>query len=69
MLNPINHAWQPQRIERYKAEPYMMYADIYTASPHTGRGGRLGVAILPDLQLEVDHLYLAPCIRPNWRAT
>ncbi|MGB5457930.1 MAG: glucoamylase family protein [Gammaproteobacteria bacterium] len=78
MLNPINHAWQPQQIERYKVEPYVMCADIYAAPPHTGRGGwtwytgaagwmyRLSVETLLGLQLEVDHLHLAPCIPAQW---
>ena len=78
MLNPINHASQPQQINRYKVEPYVMCADIYAAPPHTGRGGwswytgaagwmyRLSVETLLGLQLEVDHLYLAPCIPAEW---
>ncbi len=39
MLNPVNHGSQPDAIERYKVEPYVMCADIYAAPPHTGRGG------------------------------
>ena len=51
-----------------------MCADIYGAPPHTGRGGwtwytgaagwmyRLTVETLLGLQLEVDHLRIAPCI-------
>jgi cellobiose phosphorylase len=78
MLNPINHTSQPQQINRYKVEPYVMCADIYAATPHTGRGGwswytgaagwmyRLSVETLLGLQLEVDHLYLAPCIPAQW---
>jgi cellobiose phosphorylase len=78
MLNPINHTSQPQQIERYKVEPYVMSADIYAAPPHTGRGGwtwytgaagwmyRLSVETLLGLQLEVDHLVLAPCIPAQW---
>jgi cellobiose phosphorylase len=39
MLNPINHALDPQAVERYKVEPYVLAADVYSQSPHAGRGG------------------------------
>ena len=80
MLNPVNHGSQPDEIERYKVEPYVMCADIYGASPHTGRGGwtwytgaagwmyRLTVETLLGLQLEVDHLRIAPCIPDHWES-
>ena len=78
MLNPVNHGNTPEAIERYKVEPYVMCADIYGASPHTGRGGwtwytgaagwmyRLTVETLLGLHLEVDHLRIAPCIPADW---
>ena len=80
MLNPINHGSQSEEIERYKVEPYVMCADIYGAPPHTGRGGwtwytgaagwmyRLTVETLLGLQLEVDHLRIAPCIPAHWES-
>jgi cellobiose phosphorylase len=78
MLNPVHHGSTPEAIERYKVEPYVMCADIYGVSPHTGRGGwtwytgaagwmyRLTVETLLGLQLEVDHLRIAPCIPADW---
>jgi len=77
MLNPVHHGSQPEAIERYLVEPYVMCADIYAAPPHTGRaagpgtpGGcwmyRLTVETLLGLQLEVDQLRLAPCIPADW---
>lgn len=78
MLNPINRGSQPEAIERYKVEPYVMSADIYGASPHTGRGGwtwytgaagwmyRLTVETLLGLQREGDQLRIAPCIPADW---
>jgi cellobiose phosphorylase len=80
MLNPVNHGSQADAIERYKVEPYVMCADIYGASPHTGRGGwtwytgaagwmyRLIVETLLGLQLEKDHLRIAPCIPAHWQS-
>ncbi|MDD4928345.1 MAG: glucoamylase family protein [Gallionella sp.] len=78
MINPVNHGSTPAGIECYKVEPYVMSADIYGAAPHTGRGGwtwytgaagwmyRLSVETLLGLQLEVDHLRVAPCIPAHW---
>jgi len=78
MLNPINHGSQPEEIERYKVEPYVMCADIYAAHPHTGRGGwtwytgaagwmyRLSVETLLGLNLEVDRLRITPCVPAHW---
>jgi cellobiose phosphorylase len=80
MLNPIHHGCQLDEIERYKVEPYVMCADIYAASPHTGRGGwtwytgaagwmyRLTVETLLGLHLEGDHLRIAPCIPADWES-
>lgn len=39
MLNPINHALTPAGVHRYKVEPYVMAADIYSVAPYIGRGG------------------------------
>jgi cyclic beta-1,2-glucan synthetase len=80
LLNPVNHASQPNDAERYKVEPYVMCADIYAAPPHTGRGGwtwytgaagwmyRLSVETLLGLHLEVDRLRIAPCIPAHWQS-
>lgn len=79
MLNPVNHSSKPEQLARYKVEPYVMSADIYAASPHTGRGGwtwytgaagwmyRLAVETLLGLQLEGDHLRITPCIPAHWQ--
>src|SRR5690606_34089714 len=39
MINPINHARTAQAVERYKVEPYVVAADVYSVAPHAGRGG------------------------------
>lgn len=39
IVNPINHANSPESIARYKAEPYVLAADVYSLAPHGGRGG------------------------------
>src|SRR5512143_1880418 len=78
MINPVNHARSPEAIATYKVEPYVVSADVYALSPHTGRGGwtwytgsagwmyRLIVESLLGLRLEVDKLRLAPCLPADW---
>jgi len=78
LLNPVNHGSTAEAIARYRVEPYVMCADIYGVAPHTGRGGwtwytgaagwmyRLTVETLLGLNLEVDHLRMAPCMPAAW---
>jgi cellobiose phosphorylase len=79
MINPVNHARSPEGIATYKVEPYVVAADVYALSPHTGRGGwtwytgsagwmyRLIVESLLGLRLEVDRLHVAPCLPADWK--
>jgi cellobiose phosphorylase len=79
MINPVNHACSPEAMATYKVEPYVVAADVYAVSPHTGRGGwtwytgsagwlyRLIVESLLGLRLEVDTLRIAPCLPADWR--
>lgn len=39
LVNPINHARDAGQVERYKVEPYVVAADVYSVAPHVGRGG------------------------------
>jgi cyclic beta-1,2-glucan synthetase len=39
IINPINHAATRAGIHRYKVEPYVACADVYSAAQHVGRGG------------------------------
>jgi cyclic beta-1,2-glucan synthetase len=77
-IDPIHHGDNPDAIARYRVEPYVMAADIYTNPQHAGRGGwtwytgsagwmyRLVIESLLGLRLEVDHLYLSPVIPESW---
>jgi cellobiose phosphorylase len=79
MINPVNHARSPEGTATYKVEPYVVAADVYAVSPHTGRGGwtwytgsagwmyRLIVESLLGLRLEVDKLHVAPCLPADWK--
>jgi cellobiose phosphorylase len=78
LINPANHAKSRDAIAVYKVEPYVMAADVYAVSPHTGRGGwtwytgsagwmyRLIVESLLGLRLEVDKLHITPCLPVHW---
>ena len=78
LLNPVNHGTTPQQIATYKAEPYVVAADVYALAPHTGRGGwswytgaagwmyRLLVETLLGINLEGDHLRLSPRLPQAW---
>ena len=39
ILNPINHSSTRAGVHRYKVEPYVACADVYSTPPHVGRGG------------------------------
>lgn len=39
MLSPVNHTLNADSVGIYKAEPYVMSADVYSVAPHTGRAG------------------------------
>jgi cellobiose phosphorylase len=79
MINPANHAKSQAAIATYKVEPYVMAADVYAVTPHTGRGGwtwytgsagwmyRLILESLLGLRLETDRLHVAPCLPAHWQ--
>jgi cellobiose phosphorylase len=78
MINPVNHAQTPEAVKVYKTEPYVVSADVYAVSPHTGRGGwswytgsagwlyRLMLETLLGLTLAEDKLYFKPCLPAEW---
>jgi cyclic beta-1,2-glucan synthetase len=78
LLNPINHSRTPDDVERYRAEPYVVAADIYSTAPHTSRGGwtwytgsagwmyRVGIEAILGVTLRRGQLHIDPCIPRNW---
>jgi cellobiose phosphorylase len=78
IINPVNHTKSQEGIAKYKVEPYVVAADVYALTPHIGRGGwtwytgsagwmyRLIVESLLGLRLEVDKLYIEPCLPADW---
>lgn len=78
MLNPINHARTPADVARYRLEPYVVAADIYSTPPHVGRGGwswytgsagwmqRVGVETILGIRIVGTQLVVQPCIPHQW---
>lgn len=79
MLSPIHHSNTPEKVQRYKVEPYVVAADIYGAPPHIGRGGwtwytgsagwmyRVAIESICGLTIEEGRvLHLNPCIPDEW---
>jgi cyclic beta-1,2-glucan synthetase len=78
MLNPINHARSRADAHRYKVEPYVVCADVYSVAPHVGRGGwtwytgsagwlqRAGVESVLGLKIHRTTLRVDPCIPKGW---
>jgi cyclic beta-1,2-glucan glucanotransferase len=78
MLNPIYHAGSPDEIQRYKVEPYVVCADVYSVPPHVGRGGwtwytgsagwtyRVALEWLLGFRVQGANLVLDPCIPRGW---
>jgi len=78
ILNPINHASTRAGVQRYKVEPYVMAADVYTEPPHVGRGGwtwytasagwmyQAGLEWILGFRLRGTTLLVDPCIPRAW---
>jgi cyclic beta-1,2-glucan synthetase len=78
MVNPIAHAGTRAQADRYKLEPYVVAADVYSVAPHTGRGGwswytgsaawmyRAGVEGILGLRREGAWLTLSPRLPAAW---
>jgi cyclic beta-1,2-glucan synthetase len=78
LINPINHSSTRTSVHRYKVEPYIAAADVYSESPHIGRGGwtwytgsagwmyRAGIESILGLRVQGAFLLLAPCIPKHW---
>jgi cellobiose phosphorylase len=79
MINPFTHAVTPEDVGRYKVEPYVVAADVYTAAGHLGRGGwtwytgsaswmyRIGLETILGFTRQGDSLTFEPCIPEAWR--
>ena len=79
MINPVTHALTPADVSRYKVEPYVVAADVYTAEGHLGRGGwtwytgsaswlyRVGLEAILGFTKRAETLEIDPCISKAWK--
>ena len=78
LLNPILHSDTRDKADKYRVEPYVVAADVYSVAPHVGRGGwtwytgsaswmyRLGIEAILGLKRTGDSLTINPCIPAEW---
>ena len=78
MINPLNRGNTVEKIAIYKAEPYVIAADVYAEPLHKGRGGwtwytgsagwmyQLILESFIGLKLEANTLHFNPCIPEDW---
>jgi cyclic beta-1,2-glucan synthetase len=78
MLNPINHMRTAEAVDQYRAEPYVVAADVYAHPMHLGRGGwtwytgsagwmyQAAVEGLLGLRRGGTTFSVAPCIPAMW---
>jgi len=74
----VNHARSSTAIATYKAEPYVVAADVYALSPHIGRGGwtwytgsaswsyRVSLEGVLGFEKRGQRLRIDPCIPTHW---
>ncbi len=79
IFDPIRKSDTPEKMARYKVEPYVECADVYSVAPHVGRGGwtwysgsagwlyRAIVEWVLGFRLHGDRLHLEPCIPHGWK--
>jgi cellobiose phosphorylase len=78
MMNPVEHSRQPEAVQRYKVEPYVVAADVYDLEGSIGRGGwtwytgaaawmyRVWLEEVCGFRLRGDTLSITPCIAAAW---
>ena len=78
LINPLRRSLNFETLNRYKGEPYVVAADVYSKPPHTGRAGwtwytgaagwmyQLILEGLLGILREGDYLRLEPKLHPDW---
>ena len=78
MLNPLTHSASADAVARYKVEPYVVAADVYTSPLHLGRGGwtwytgsaswmyRVALESLLGFTKVGSTLTIRPCVPSSW---
>ncbi|WP_244306488.1 GH36-type glycosyl hydrolase domain-containing protein [Paraburkholderia lacunae] len=78
LLNPVNRSRTRSGVNRYKVEPYVVAADVYSVPPHVGRGGwtwytgsagwmfRAGIEGVLGIRKRGNALSIRPCVPKAW---
>jgi cyclic beta-1,2-glucan synthetase len=78
LINPINLAGSRAGVQRYRGEPYVMAADVYSEPHHVGQAGwtwytgsagwmyRVGLEWILGIHVAGSRLIVDPCIPPMW---
>ncbi len=78
LLSPVEHARTAQGVDRYKGEPYVVAADVYSLRGREGRCGwtwytgsagwlyRTWIEDVLGLQLRHGRLHIRPILSPSW---
>ena len=78
MVNPVNRTLDAEGVEKYKTEPYVVAADIYSNEQFPGRGGwtwytgssawfyRVGLVDILGFNKVGEKLYIMPGIPTKW---
>jgi len=79
IINPINHSLNKEASKRYKVEPYVVSADVYSNESVNGTGGWTWytgssswyydaiVEYILGLKIRNNYLYIEPCISSEWK--
>ncbi len=79
MINPINRTNSEEDVDKYGTEPYVIAADIYSASNYPGHGGwtwytgsagwfyRVGIRDILGFTKEGTKLYIKPNVPSSWK--
>ncbi len=78
LINPVLHARRPDETGRYRGEPYVIAADVYSVAPHTGRAGwtwytgsaswayRVAIECILGLKMVDRQIHFEPCVPADW---
>ena len=78
MILPVHHGMTKEQVDKYKAEPYVVAADVYAIAEHAGRGGwtwytgsagwmyQLILEYVCGLKRNGHDLSIEPCLPPHW---
>jgi cyclic beta-1,2-glucan synthetase len=78
MINPLTRSASAEDVQVYKAEPYVVAADVYTAEGQLGRGGwtwytgsaswfyRIGLESILGFVKQGNRLFIKPRVPASW---